>query len=163
MHVIKLEVMGETNIPELQDLLMKCSDYLTFQDGKPVEKDAAKDLLLTKPDAVSFDDKIVFGIYMSDNHSLIGVIDIIMRYAGPDILSLGLLVIEPSCRGKGIGENTHKLLEAWAGVNNFSRIRLGVLFDNDKGLSFWQRIGYKETGEVKPYHSHTFRVMEKPI
>ena len=163
MYLIKLEVLNERNVPELQELLVKCSDYLTFQDGEPVKKDAANDLLVSKPDNVSIKDKIVFGIYKNDDHSLVGVIDIIMRYAGPYTLSLGLLVLEPRSRGKGIGETANELVEDWARSNNFSRIRLGVLFDNEKGLRFWHRVGYKETGEVKPYLFHKFRVLEKPI
>jgi GNAT superfamily N-acetyltransferase len=163
MNVIILEILDERNIAELQELLIKCSDYLTFQDGEPVKKDAAKDLLMSKPDTVSIKDKIVFGIYKSHDHSLVGIVDIVMRYAGPEILSLGLLVIEPTWRGKGIGETAHELVETWARRNNFSRIRLGVLFGNDKGLRFWHRVGYKETGEVKPYQSHKSRVLEKLI
>jgi len=81
--LIKLEVLNERNVPELQELLIKCSDYLTFQDGEPVKKDAANDLLLSKPDNVSAKDKIVFGIYKSHDHSLVGVIEIVLRYAGP--------------------------------------------------------------------------------
>jgi RimJ/RimL family protein N-acetyltransferase len=163
MNLINLEILNERNIPELQELLIKCSDFLTFQDGEPVKKDAANDLLMSKPETVSNSDKIVFGVYESQDHSLVGVIDIIMNYAGPTTISLGLLVIEPQSRGKGIGEKAHELVEDWACRNNFSRIRLGVLFGNDKGLRFWHRVGYKETGEVKPYLFHKFRVLEKQI
>ncbi|AET68295.1 acetyltransferase [Desulfosporosinus orientis DSM 765] len=163
MNVVELEILGEKHIPELQELLMRCSDYLAFQDGEPVKKDAAKDLLISRPDNVTIQDKIVYGIYQGQDHLLIGVVDIIMRFAGPDILSLVLLVIEPTFRGKGLGEVVHKLLEEWAHSNKFSRIRLGVLFDNEKGHRFWKRVGYEETGEIKPYLAHKFRVLEKAI
>lgn len=161
--MITIEILNENNISELQELLMKCSDYLMFQDGEPVKEDAAKNLLISKPSNVSSNDKIVFGIYNSRDHSLVGVIDIVMRYTGPDILTLGLLVIEPTLRRMRIGETAEKLLEDWARSNNFSRIRLGVLFGNDKGLSFWHKVGYKETGEIKSFLFHKFRVLEKPI
>lgn len=163
MNLIELRVLNEGNIPELQELLIKCSDYLTFQDGEPVKKDAANELLVSKPETVSDKDKIVFGVYKSQDHSLVGVIDLIMNYAGPTTLSLGLLLFEPQSRGKGIGEKAHRLVEDWARRNDFSRIRLGVLFGNEKGLRFWHRVGYKETGEVKPYLFHKFRVLEKQI
>lgn len=130
--MITIEILNENNISELQDLLMKCSDYLCF---KMVNRD----------------------------HSLVGVMDIVMRYAGPDILTLGLLVIEPALRGKGIGEKAEKLLEDWSRSKNFSRIRLGVLFGNDKGLRFWHKLGFKETGEIKSFLFHKFWALEKPI
>lgn len=161
--MITLEILKENNISELQGLLMKCSDYLMFQDGEPVKEDAAKNLLITKPSNVSINDKKVLGVYKSQDHSLVGVMDIVMRYAGPDILNLGLLVIEPASRGKGIGEKAEKLLEDWSRSNNFSRIRLGVLFGNDKGLRFWHKVGFKETGEIKSFLFHKFWVLEKPI
>lgn len=162
-NVITIEILDENNISELQELLLKCSDYLIFQDGEPVKEDAAKNLLISRPSNVSINDKKVFGIYKSEDHSLVGVMDIVMRYTGPDILTLGLLVIEPTMRGNGIGEKAEKLLKDWARSNNFSRIRLGVLFGNDKGLRFWHRLGYKETGEIKPLLFHKFRVLEKQI
>lgn len=159
--MIDLEVVDKKNMAELQKLLIKCSDYLTVQDGKPVGADAAEQLLISKPEEVSAENKIVFGIY--NKHALVGVIDVITHYAGPGIINLGLLVIEPSSRGNGIGELAHQKLENWARHNNFSRIRLGVLLANEKGRRFWQRVGYGETGEIKPYLSHMIRVMEKSI
>lgn len=161
--MITIEPLDDNNIPKLQELLMRCSDYLVFQDGEPVKVDAAKNLLISKPNNVSINNKKVLGIYMSRDHSLVGVIDIVMCYAGPDILTLGLLVIEPAMRRNGIGEKAEKLLENWARSNNFSQIRLGVLFGNDKGLRFWHKLGYKETGEIKPFLFHKFRVLVKAI
>lgn len=161
--MITIETLNENDIPELQELLIRCSDYLIFQDGEPVKEDAAQNLLISRPSNVSINDKKVFGIYMNHDHSLVGVMDIVMRYAGPDILTLGLLVIQPELRGNGIGEKAEKLLIDWARSNNFSRLRLGVLFGNEKGLRFWHKLGYKETGEIKPFLFHKFRVLEKPI
>lgn len=98
---------------------------------------------------------------------MIGVFDLIMGYPEPKTLSLGLMVLEPSSRGKGTGDKAYKLLEEWIVRQQFDRIRLGVLFGNPKGLNFWKRMGYSETGEVKNQMrqnrklSKKFMVLEK--
>jgi len=48
---------------------------------------------------------------------------------------------EPSVRGRGIGNKAYKVLEEWAVSQQFNRVRLGVLFGNEKGLKFLEKDG----------------------
>ncbi|HZK83186.1 MAG TPA: hypothetical protein VFC58_00610 [Desulfosporosinus sp.] len=54
-------------------------------------------------------------------------------------------------------------MEEWAISQQFDKVRLGVLFGNEKGLRFWKSMGHTETGEVKPHLSKKFMVLEKNI
>ena len=157
---VSLKVITIGDFPLLQILLERCSDYLTFQDEEAVKPSAAQDLFNIKPDGVKVDDKVLLSI-VSDQKQLVGVFDLLKGYPDPTTLNLGLMLLEPSSRGKGIGTKAYKVLEEWIVSRQFNKVRLGVLFGNEKGLSFWRKMGYIETGEVKPYLSNKFMVLEK--
>ncbi|WP_075365000.1 GNAT family N-acetyltransferase [Desulfosporosinus metallidurans] len=90
---------------------------------------------------------------------MVGVFDLIKSYAGPRTLSLALMLIDPSSRGQGIGNKANHLLEKWVISQQFNKVRLG----NEKGLKFWKKMGFAETGEIKPHLSKKFMVLEKNI
>lgn len=159
--MVYLEKLGKENLRELQKLLEACADFLTFQDEKPVQDQAAMELWNGAPEGVDQDKKVVFGIYATQEHHLIGVFDLIKAYHDPETLSLGLLLLEPTSRNKGLGHSAYKSLEEWALNQHMVRIRLGVISTNEKGLSFWKSVGYIETGEIKPFLKHQAIVMEK--
>lgn len=73
------------------------------------------------------------------------------------------MLLEPNSRGKGIGNKAYDVLEEWVVSQQFNKIRLGVLFGNEKGLRFWKRMGFIETGEVKQHLSKKVFVLEKHI
>lgn len=157
---VTLEVLTKDELLLLQVLLEKCSDYLIFQDEEAVKPSAAQDLFNAKPDGIEDKDKVLLGIF-SDQKQLIGVFELIKGYAGPRTLSLALMLIDRSMRGQGIGNKAYHLVEEWAISQQFNKIRLGVLFGNEKGLKFWNGMGYTETGEIKPHLSNKFMVLEK--
>lgn len=145
---VTLKKLSNNDLPQLQELLERSSDYLAFQDEEPVKPSAAQELFEAKPDGDADSDKVIFGIFLNQDN-LIGVFDLIKGYSGPKTLSLGLMLLDPCSRGRGIGKRAYKLLEEWATTQQFNKIRLGVLMGNENGLRFWQSVGYKMTGEVK--------------
>lgn len=160
---MSLKVLSWQDIATLQDLLEKCSDYLTFQNGSPLGKKAAEELFTVRPEGTTDKQKLVCGIYKDGTEELIGVFDLVQAYVGPAVLSLGLMVLEPAQRGQGTGSSAYRELEAWARSEGFQRIRIGVLFSNDDGLRFWRKHGFLETGEVRSFQRHLLRVLEKKI
>lgn len=161
--MIVLKALYREDIPGLQDLLEKCADYLEFQDEGPVSSTAAERLFQERPENIGPENKTIFGIYLKETQALIGVFDIITEYPDPTTLCLGLLLIDPAYRDKGNGMTAYCEFEKWALSRKISRIRLGVLDGNDQGLKFWNKAGYTETGERKPYKTKMFKVLEKHI
>ena len=66
-------------------------------------------------------------------------------------------------RGSGAGATLVE--QAIAGWGTIRFLRIGVALGNPVALRFWQRIGYVETGEVKPAESTgvMVAVLEKPL
>ncbi len=163
---ITIEILTNDDLLMLQVLLEKCSDYLTFQDEEPVKLSEAQDLFKARPDGVVDKDKVIFGIF-NDQKQLVGVFDLIKSFSGQRTLSLGLMLIDPVSRRQGIGNKAYNLLEEWAIYKQFNKVRLGVLFGNEKGLRFWKSMGYTSTEEVRtqmrPNLSKQVMVFEKSI
>ena len=161
--MVVLKELGQADVLQLQMLLEKCSEYLVYQDGKPVEQTAALELLNDRPEEVDISNKVVFGIYNNKDNQIIGVIDLITGYINSGTISLGLMLVEPQKRSKGIGRDAYKKLAKWAFDKQFSKIRLGVLSGNGKGLKFWENMGFNKTGDIKLYLTKEFFVLEKSL
>lgn len=160
--MIILKILSKIeNEDEVQELLENCGEYLLFQDGEPVAKDAAKELFNAIPESVEPTSKVVLGVFRQER--LIGVIDLIKGYPQTEVLTLGLMLLVPSARKQGIGREAYQLLEEWAVSQGYRRIRLGVLNDNCGGLKFWPKNGFIETGDIKFYKVKPFKVVEKII
>lgn len=55
---------------------------------------------------------------------------------------LGLMLIEPEERGKGLGNIVHEALVDWAKDLGAKSFRIGVIEENFKGMNFWSDLGY---------------------
>jgi GNAT superfamily N-acetyltransferase len=73
----------------------------------------------------------------------------------PDCLKLNQMFILPEYQGKGIGEAVMKLIIKEAAVSTIP-VRLQVLKVNNRAFTFYQRLGFLNTGE-----SETHILMEK--
>ena len=84
---------------------------------------------------------------------LVGVLDLLLRYPDDETLYIGLLQVDLARQGQGIGAAACRALEdevraRWPWVR---RLRLSVVRTNDQVLGFWHRMGFTETGEVRPW------------
>ncbi|MBP2649883.1 MAG: acetyltransferase [Firmicutes bacterium] len=149
----------EPDLTSLQTLSASCHEYLSQQEGKPVDAAFAAEFFKYRPGDCPPENKIVLGIYYKE--LLIGVFELFVHYPSTDTLNLGLMVIDPAFRGQGFGQMAYHLLDAWTLVRNMTTIRLGVLLWNNDGLRFWEKLGFRKTGEIKQYLQHQFYVLQK--
>jgi ribosomal protein S18 acetylase RimI-like enzyme len=77
---------------------------------------------------------------------------VIRGFPDPTTAHLGLLLISESAQGRGIGRVGYMAIEdvirSWAGCRC---VRIGVVRTNEGVIAFWKKVGFAETGEVKPY------------
>lgn len=141
----------------------KCAEFLTFQDEQPVESNSAEKLFYDHPEGYDFSSKRVYGIYLADNHQLIGVVDLLFYYPDSNSACIGLFMLDPAYRNSGRGKEAYFMVEKEILKNAMMKIRLGVLEGNLQGFYFWEKMGFSLTGERKPYLSKYFQVMEKTL
>ena len=159
------EVTGDPEeLAALQRVMESDEDYALRVTGHPPgPADAQSTLVFVH----SPDDKAPFGVWADGE--LVGVLDLLLRYPDDETVYLGLLLIERGHQGQGIGAGAVQALERevaarwpWA-----RRLRLSVVRTNDNVLGFWRRMGFTETGEVRPWRydklSSEAILMDKPL
>ena len=131
--------LTDADAAEIQDLYVRCTAFVELVEGRPPVSHEGGDLLHAKPPGVKDEDKLVFGLF--DNGRMIGAIDVLRGYPEPDNWYLGLLMLSPDTRNRGLGAQAYAATREWVAANGGKTIRLVVQAQNDAALRFWERQG----------------------
>jgi GNAT superfamily N-acetyltransferase len=149
----------------LQAVLEAAPRYFEAVCGGPPGPAEAQSTFTALPPGRSYDDKRVFGLYAGD--AMIGAADVVRGWNAPDKAIIGLLLLAEGWQRRGIGRAFAALIEqailAWPEI---ATLRVGVVASNPDALAFWRRLGYRETGEVRPAAPPFVAeivVLEKPL
>ena len=81
-----------------------------------------------------------------------------------DKVYLGMLSVLPTLQDKGIGRQLLQACESFAKENNCHAIFMTVISSRHELLNWYERRGYKRTGEVLPFHENEkFGIPREPI
>jgi GNAT superfamily N-acetyltransferase len=161
--VVSIRPLSEDDLPQLQALLENCSEFLEFQDGRQLSPSAAREQFEDRPPGAAPEAKTLFGVFGDEICGLVGIIDLTLDHPDARTAHLGLMLMDPNCRGRGAGSRAYVQVEEWARIRGAGKIRLGVLAGNDGAMRFWKRAGYLATGETGQYRSKPYSVLEKQI
>jgi GNAT superfamily N-acetyltransferase len=145
----RVSFLGTEAVSALQDLLERCADYNLLVSGEPLRPSAAQNLLTEFPPGRSSDDKVVYGISATDG-SLVGVLDVMRDYPQDGCWWVGLLLLDPSRRSQGLGQQIYQSFERWAAQFSVKYIFLGVVDENEKAYRFWQQMGFEVVEKQPP-------------
>ena len=81
---------------------------------------------------------------ISFNNEILGVVDYLTDYPEKNIILIGFFIIKNDKKKQGLGTKIFRYLENSFKNKNFLKIRIGVLVDNQIGLSFWKKQNFKE-------------------
>ena len=129
------------DLGDLQSLLEKCADYSLMVDGTLPNPSEAASLLVDCPVGKTIVDKFVFG-FSNGEQGLIGMLDAVRDYPTQGDWWLGLLLLDPAQRNKGLGRRIYQSFEDWVSQQGARRIFLGVVEENQKAYQFWQKLGF---------------------
>lgn len=133
----------------LQCLLEKCCDYYLMVDGENASPQAADEIYNSAPIGRSIEDKFLFGIWQQTDR-LVGVLEGMKNYPTGMVWWIGLLLLDPTARGYGLGRVVVEDFVRYVGSNQGKSIMLGVVEDNLKGLKFWLEQGFILLRETEP-------------
>jgi GNAT superfamily N-acetyltransferase len=144
------------DVVALQSLFEKCQDYSWIVSGEEVSSTAAQEAFTHGPPGRGLEDKFLFGL-RDPQGQLVAVLEGFSRYPDETTWWIGLLMIAPEQRGKGIG---HVLVDGFVQYvrqQGGTAILLGVVEDNKAAYEFWQRLGFThhDTREPRPFGKKT--------
>lgn len=152
---------------DVQSLYERCNDYHLAHEGTPTRATAGEEELTSLPPGRSIDDKFPFGIYALGGE-LIGYLELFRNYPTDGEWWIGLLMLDPKTRRRGLGSRTVEAASAWAANHGARAIQLAVLESDPAAQSFWRRQGF-EFARRRSYESqaqkktHTVLVLRRPL
>jgi GNAT superfamily N-acetyltransferase len=142
---LRLAVLTSDDGPEVQTLAEACPDYFLETFGLAPGPAEAQSLFTALPDGRSYDDKRVLGI-RDPAGKLLAVADVVRGWPDGQTWMIGLLLVVPAARRKGIGGRFVEDLARQARQAGARRLRLGVFVDRQAAMRFWERHGFEPAG-----------------
>ena len=141
---LHVQPLDEADAPRLQSLFEACPDY--FQRcGLPLAADEAlQELRSTPPPDFAWAAQWHLGLVQAGSDRLIAVLQVSSEAPAPGVWHLGLLMVHPAHRGRGLARRLMAALEAWALQSGAGWLRLGVVAGNEPAERFWCGQGFRE-------------------
>jgi myo-inositol-1(or 4)-monophosphatase len=125
----------------LQALCERATDYFELVMGRPPGPAEAQSLYMALPEGKTYDHKLLLGVF--HDIKLIGVVDLIRDHPHPGTWTLGLLLLDPLHRGRGLGRAIVHALEDWVRQQGATKLRIDVARQNVRALHFWRHLGFQ--------------------
>ena len=137
-----IEPLGLDAAPHLQRLLERSTEFWELVEGEPPPPDAGLRELTSVAPGKTLEDTLNFGVY--EDGQLIAFAGLARDYPKPSEWWLGLLLIDPPQRGRGLGAQVHREVVEWIEAQSGTMLWIGVQEQNERALLFWPRMGYVE-------------------
>lgn len=161
----RLRDLSPADVPEVQALMDASEDYFLTCFGLPPGPHEAEQEFEALPPGATRRKKRVVGVEGVDGR-LLGVIDEVADWPRVGTLMLGLVLLRPEARGRGIGR---AVLEArrveWRQLG-LTRVRVGVVAANVASLRFFERYGFARVQHVSrddAPHPYEIEVLEREL
>jgi RimJ/RimL family protein N-acetyltransferase len=138
----------------LQQLYEKCADYNYLMEGRPPSATAALEEFTAVPEGKIQDDKCMLGIFNSQNE-LIGLIEGMRNYPEDKVWWVGLIMLAPAHRCKGLLYPLLKEFEQYIANQGMDYVMASIIETNSKVLRLWKRMGFKIVRQVERKQPNT--------
>lgn len=153
----QIRALGRADAQQVQDLLEATSEYSMRVDGCLPAADAGAALFDSPPgwDGAA---PVVFGAFTPDARAGAGprldavAVTLVGWPDRAETCYIALLLVRADRHRSGLGRFLHD--EIVRRIDGVDRMRLAIVDTNREGAEpFWRALGYRPTGETKPYSS----------
>ncbi|MEZ5059761.1 MAG: GNAT family N-acetyltransferase [Saprospiraceae bacterium] len=143
------------------DFMRRNEAYFLFQDAKPVNEQTVEDFFFgTLPPGKYHEEKVLMAGFFKDE--LIAIFDFLKNWPEENTWVIGLMLVDENWRSQNVGTELLEDLRGYFGLNMVSKLRLGVLEENESAQAFWIKNGFKLNGQSrKDEQGRKILVMEK--
>lgn len=144
------------NEAAVQALHERSADYVERITGQAPPPDAGQHFFAALPPGRRPEHKHTLGVF--DGDALIGCIDLVRGWPDEATAVIGLLLLEPAARGRGVGRLAFEAIEAQARAwPEIAQLRLVVVESNAVARPFWEHLGFRANGQTRPHAVGTVR------
>ncbi|MGO4914119.1 GNAT family N-acetyltransferase [Pseudogemmobacter sp. W21_MBD1_M6] len=146
-------------------LALRASDYIQLETGALPDAEWVKAEFASTPPALGPKGLLHLGISRPNGH-LGGIVFVARGYETAQEWYLGLVMLDPADRGKGLGRNALDAIVQMATDAGATSLKVAALKDNPKGRKFWEREGFSLVRQVPPKpggDGHMRHVMQRII
>ena len=98
---------------------------------------------------------------LNEEGEIIGCVNLQKNH---DKLYLGMLTVSPNMQGAGIGKKLLVAADQHARENNCNRVYMTVISVRAELIAWYERHGFKKTGETKPFPiGEKFGIQKQPL
>lgn len=144
------------------DLCLRASDYVALETATAPDAAYVRTTMTDAPPGVPADQVWCWGARRA-NRMLDGVATCLKGYYLPDDWYLGLLLLDPAIRGRGLGRSLARHVMAQARSGSASCLRIAVLDINPRARVFWERLGFAHEKSVRGPDGHLRHVHRMPM
>lgn len=139
---ISIKTLPQSDVEKVQALFEDSADFSMLVEGRLPRSSDAEEMMQAVPEGKNLSDKSVLGIYQEEN--LIGVLDVVRDHPLKDTWFIGLLLINPKFRNKGLGAKIYLNLKDKVRQEGALSIMISVAEQNIQALKFWKNLGFIE-------------------
>ena len=133
----------------LQRLFEQCADYAMVVEGEDVSPSAAQEIFQSVPAGRSPSDKFLYGL-LDQTGNIVGMLEGIRHYPDDTTWWIGLLMLAPGVRGRGLGQKIMQAFSEYVRSEQGTSIMLGVVEDNREAYRFWLHLGFDLVRQTEP-------------
>ncbi len=150
----------------LQRLYEQCTAFFLLTYGLPPSPTAALEEFDDLPNGKTAEDVYLFGLFDAEN-VLAGMICAVQHYPDERTWWVGLMMLAPEQRGRGLGADFYQAFERWVSAQEISQISLSAIGANKSGLQFWKQMGFEVIREIRSRQfkakTHSVYVLSRAI
>ncbi|SDU45387.1 GNAT family N-acetyltransferase [Jiangella alkaliphila] len=146
--IVVREQLEPDDEPGLLELFAACDDWFEAVNGTPSGPGDVQSLFYALPEGASFEDKRLFTI--RDGDKIVGLIDAVLGFPHRTAAAVGLFLIAPSHRRRGLGVAVAKVLLAEARETGLDTVTASAHDSWPQGQEFLRALGFAVGPPAEP-------------
>ena len=137
---VRLREIAPDDEPALQAVFAAAEDWFVALTGDHALPGDVQSLFWSAPEGVSPADKVL--LVVEHDGEVAGVVDLVPGHPEPGACSVGLFLLAPAHRGRGVGTAAARSLLDLAGRRGISRVTVAVPAGWDASATFLSGLGF---------------------
>lgn len=133
-------ISAATHAEDALNLATRAADYVVLEVGHAPNKPFIDDFFTAAPPGLGTRDLLHFAVM--ENQAMAGMICVAQGYELPNDWWIGLMLLDPAFRGRGLGRAVLQLIRRKARAAGMQMLKLSVLEANPRAMHFWVREGF---------------------